>query len=410
MQREIRITLIIFVLLLLGTTLAILYARGYRLGVDEGKPQLSKTGILNASSIPNGANIWIDDHLTSATDNAINLTPGQYKVTIGKDGYHSWQKDVQILKEEVTNTDAILWPQAPTLQSLSTFGISDPVIDPLGAKVAFKITNQQARKNGIYVLDMTRRSLPVLVGQSASTQIATDVTDAFSRAQLMWSPDGEELIASVSSQLTSETTYYLLDANTLNETPQDVTATYDTVRDTWRLQRVTKEQSRLVALKPPVKKLVQDNFQVIAWSPDDKKVLYQAKQTGELPLVIRPRRIGNNLLYERRDLEKGGIYVYNVAEDVNTRIIESKDVFCDLLDPLCKNHTLTWFPTSNHLIYVHDRKIEIVEDDGANTTTIYAGPFAENYVFPWPDGSRLVILTNLGNTNIPPTFYTISLR
>ncbi|MBI3093109.1 MAG: hypothetical protein HYZ02_02635, partial [Candidatus Levybacteria bacterium] len=68
------------------------------------------------------------------------------------------------------------------------------------------------------------------------------------------------------------------------------------------------------------------------------------------------------------------------------------------------------FPDSKHLIYVEEKKINILEYDGANKTTIYAGPFVDNYVFPWPNGSKLVVLTNLGNENIPPNLYTIGLK
>ena len=69
-----------------------------------------------------------------------------------------------------------------------------------------------------------------------------------------------------------------------------------------------------------------------------------------------------------------------------------------------------WLPDSEHLIYVHDKNINIMEFDAANDTKIYAGPFLDKYVFPWPDSSKIVILTNLGNTNTPPNLYTISLK
>lgn len=411
MKRQLQISIAVLLFLILGTTLAVLYARGYRFGVDTGgTPQLSKTGILNAQSAPQGSNVWINDQLTTATNNTVNLTPGQYKVTIGKDGYHSWSKNVAIEKEVVTNTDATLWPQAPTLQSLSTFGIQDPIMDPSGSKLAFTISNQTPQKNGIYVLDMTARSFPVLIGQSTSTQIASDTIDNFSKAKLIWSPDGQDLIASVSSTFAVGPIYYLLKANTLNDVPQDITPTLQSVLDTWQTQRTTKEQARLTVLKPKVRELIQNYFAIIAWSPDEKKILYQAKKTGQLPVVISPRRIGNNLLYERRDVQNGDIYVYNIPEDVNTRIFQTDQKFCDILLATCANRALSWFPNSRHLIYVNDKKIGIVEDDGSNLTTIYAGPFEDSYVFPWPDASRLVILTNLGNTSIPPTLYSVSLK
>jgi hypothetical protein len=67
-------------------------------------------------------------------------------------------------------------------------------------------------------------------------------------------------------------------------------------------------------------------------------------------------------------------------------------------------------PDSKHLVYVHEGKIDMMEYDTANQTTIYAGPFVDGFVFPWPDATKLVILTNLGNPMITPNLYTISLK
>jgi hypothetical protein len=128
-----------------------------------------------------------------------------------------------------------------------------------------------------------------------------------------------------------------------------------------------------------------------------------------MPIFLKPRRIGNNPLYEQRVLDKNSIYVYNRTEDTNTRIIEKAPDFCTITASACTT-PINWFPDSAHLIYVHNKKIDIVEDDGSNMTTVYAGPFVGNYVLPWPDGSKLVILTNLGNLAVPPTLYTVGLR
>jgi hypothetical protein len=51
-----------------------------------------------------------------------------------------------------------------------------------------------------------------------------------------------------------------------------------------------------------------------------------------------------------------------------------------------------------------------MEYDAMNKTTVYAGPFVDGYVFPWPDATRLVILTNLGNPSITPNLYTLGLK
>jgi hypothetical protein len=128
-----------------------------------------------------------------------------------------------------------------------------------------------------------------------------------------------------------------------------------------------------------------------------------------MPLVITPRRIGTNTATEDRLLKKGSVYVYDLKEDVNTKIADKLPENCEAVLHECVA-SIKWFPDSEHLIIVDQQKITILEDDGTNATTIYAGPFIPNYVFPWPNSSKLVILTNLNNLTIPPTLYTIGLK
>ena len=407
-KKQMLLSAIVLVILLLCTTLALLYGRGYRLWFQKGEPQVTKTGIFSIKSSPTGAQIYINNHLTAATDNSINLTPGKYNIRVSKDGYVDWQKDIEIKKEVVSSVNIQLFPQAPTLQSISTFGVESLIPDPSGTKLAFKIASQSAKKNGIYVFDMTSRSFPVLAGQSNSTQLVDDTQDTFSQAHISWSPDGKQLLASISGT-TANPTYYLLKTDNINNTPQDITATLPSILDTWQIQRKDKETALFKSLKPAVQKFAKTNFRIISWSPDENEILYQASESGQMPIFIQPRRIGNNLLYERRDLEKDSIYVYNTIEDVNTRLVANVATVCLTPETDCHN-PFSWLPDSYHLLYVHDKKISIVEDDGANMTTIYAGPFVDHFVYPWPDGSKLVILTNLNNQTVIPTLYTVGLK
>lgn len=417
-RRQIVVSALVFLLLISATLLVIAYGKGYRLFVQEGNPQLSKTGVLNLASNPTGAAVFVNDapNPTTATNNSLNLTPGKYKIKIAKDGYHDWQKDYQIEKEVVSNADAILFPKAPTLQSISTLGIQSTVIDPTGTKLAFNIASNSAKRNGIYIFDMTARNFPVLAGQSSATQIADDTVDTFSTAELAWSPDGKQVLAKIDGE-DGLPRYYLLDAGRLNDAPQDATAIYSATLDLWDEQREAKKVARLKSLKPALQKFANANFNILSWSADDNKILYQASESAQLPIIRKPRIIGNNLLYERRDLEKGGIYVYNIKEDVNTRVLEPRDKICTMDDPECECtyfdpclSPLSWFADSKHLLFVDDKQIKVIEDDGSNLTTLYAGPFVEKYVYPWPDGSKVVILTNFNNNNIAPTLYSIGLR
>jgi dipeptidyl aminopeptidase/acylaminoacyl peptidase len=418
-RRQVIVSALVFLLLISATAGVILYGKGYRIFVQEGEPKVTKTGILNLNSNPDGAAVFVNDrpNPTTSTNDKLDLTPGKYKIKIAKDGYHDWQKDFDIQREVVANANATLFPKAPTLQSISTLGIQSAFIDPTGTKLAFNIASNSARRNGIYVFDMTARAFPVLAGQSSATQIADDTVDIFSQAQLSWSPDGRQIMASISATPDGLPTYYLLAVDRLNEAPQDITATYTSTLELWEEQRSDKELARIKSLRPDLQKFSQQNFRVLSWSPDENKILYQASASAEMPVYRKPRLIGNNNLYERRDLEEGATYVYNIKEDVNTRVLEPMDKVCtnNADDCVCPPFTkcvspITWFPDSGHLLYVNNKQIQVIEDDGSNLTTLYAGPFVEDYVYPWPDGSKIVMLTNFNNMGVAPTLYSIGLK
>lgn len=403
MKKQFFLSLSVILFLVIGTVAVIMYGRGYRFGLTSGKPDLSTTGLLVATSNPDGAQVFIDNHLTTATDNTINLYPGEYTVRIFKEGYLPWEKKIKIQKEVVSKAEALLLPNAPKLESITSLGVQSAAIDPSFTKIAYTVSSQSLKKNGIYVLDMSSR--PILTMQSASVQIADDTTDTFSKASLNWSPDGKQIVATVAGALKSETTY-LLSASEFNNSPQDVTATLKTVQDTWKKEQQEKEKSLTETLKPALKKIISQNFQIVAWSPDETKILYTASQSATIPQIIKPALIGTNSTPETREIKKYETYVYDIKEDKNYPL----NVKLSIEAGSRSAGPLSWYPDSKHLIYVHDKKIDILEYDGLNSTTIYAGPFIDNYVYPWPSGLKVVILTNLNNPSNPANLYTIELK
>jgi hypothetical protein len=395
MKKQLFVPLAILFFLLLGTVFVILYGKGYRFNFEKGRPDFKGTGLLVATSLPDGAQVFINGHLTTATDNTINLAPKSYNVKIVKEGYFPWEKNLVVKSEVVTKAEALLLPTAPKLESITNAGVENPVIDPSGTKLAFMVASQSAvKKRGIYVLDMSAR--PILTLQSSSTQIADDTLYEFSLAQLAWSPDGAQLMATLSGQST-----FLLDSKGYNQTPQDVTETISSTNSSWQKLQEEKQKALLDTLKTKLKKIVTEDFSILNWSLDETKILYRAKKNNTLPIIINPRLIGISSIEEQRDIVEDSIYVYDIKEDRNYKILDSLP---------SSGKGLSWFPDSKHLIYVHEQKVDIMEYDATNQTTVYAGPFVDNFVFPWPDGSKIVILTNLGNKNIAPNLYTISLK
>jgi hypothetical protein len=402
MKKQLLIPALIVLFLLIGTAVVVLLGRGYGLNLNGSGPILSGTGLLVTTSAPDGAQVIINGHLTTATDNTINLAPGDYNVRIFKEGYFPWEKKITVKKEVVSKADALLFPTAPQLASITNVGILNPVIDPSLTKIAYAVASQSAVKNGIYVLDMSVR--PILTLQNASSQIVQDVTNAFSLATFAWSPDSAQIIATITTQ--GAGTKYLLETNTLNQNPQDVTETIASVNNTWQNIKTDKDTAQLNSLPKKLRMTVATNFNILQWSADETKILYQASQSATLPLIIEPALIGTDSTPQIRDIKKGEVYVYDIKEDRNYLILSS------LPTPQFNNGELPimWYPDSKHLVYVHDGRIDMMEYDAQNQTTVYAGPFVDDYVFPWPDATKLVILTNLGNPNIAPNLYTIGLK
>lgn len=406
MKRQIIISLAVILFLVIGTTIAILYGSGYRIdlgNLSSSKSIIKGTGLLVATSTPDGAQVKINGHLTTATNNTINLAPGTYDVEIVKDGYFPWKKKIKIEQEVVSKAEAFLFPTTPKLEGITDTGVLSPVIDPSMTKIAYVVASQSARKNGIYILDMANRSLITL--QSASTQLVDDTTVTFDTASLSWSPDGKQLLATIPGINGAKSTVYLLDATTFNQSPKDVTETLSTVTDPWKKLTDDKETAQVDTLKPLLRQFVQRNADIISWSPDETKFIYTASESATLPQIIKPAIIGADSTPEERTLQKGAVYVYDTKEDKNFKVLDNLNTQPDLAQL-----PIMWFPDSKHVIVVVDKKITIREYDGQNNTIVYAGPFMDGYVFPWPTADQIVVLTDLGNTNTLPNLYTIGLK
>jgi len=134
--------LLVAIFVPLITFLVIQLAKGYQL--DLQKKKFTPQGILVATSVPDGAQIFINGEFKTATNNTLPLPPGSYKVEIKKDGFFPWTKELKIEKELVTKTDAYLFPKAPDLRPISLSGAQNPIKSPDGTKIIYFIPQQMA--------------------------------------------------------------------------------------------------------------------------------------------------------------------------------------------------------------------------------------------------------------------------
>jgi len=360
------------ILILLATTLLVLYGKGYRFNFDEKK--IAGTGILSMSSTPSGAEVYLNGELRGATNTNIqNLPPGKYKVTLAKEGFSDWEKEVEIVKERVTPIEASLFPSAPNLSALTFSGVASPKLSPDGQKIAYTVENKE--KTGLWVLDTGNRQL---IFSKAPQHVAKDTGEfSFSKSDFIWSGDSSSLLVSGKNSA-GKLRNYLLDAGKLNESFTDVSSGSQQLKAGWQDDEKIKKSDRLKRLGKEIEAKTKGAEKTL-FSPDEERVLIISKTKKPLVYDTKPSLIPG-----------------------------TKPAYFEIPQAL----DYIWYPsTGRHIILVKKDSIGIVEADGQNDKTIYTGEFNREAVFPWPDGSRLVIATTLNNAvSKKPNLYSISLR
>lgn len=392
------IAIIFFIALIAGITFAIKYAKGYRPSLKNRA--LEGTGLLAANSYPKGAAVFINDKLTTATDDTLNLPPGEYLVKIAKDGYISWEKTLKLEPELVTQTNTRLFPSVPDLKPLTFSGATNPLPSPDGEKIVFSVNNATTdTKNGLYVLDLLDRPFSL---NSDPRQISrTSAKYDLAKAQLVWSPDSGQILATLDQGETSEINLLLSPAGFTDIADfKDVTARLPVIFKEWQDLKTKKFHEQLKTLPEPMQLIATASAKMVAFSPDEKKMLYSATASAQLAENLIPPLPAVSTQKETRAIEPKNYYIYDLEEDKNF-----------LISPFNQDAPVIWYPDSNHVIMVEGAKIIIAEYDATNRHTVYAGPFAQNFIFPWPNGSRLIILASLnGGSNLPPNLYSINLK
>ena len=405
MRRPPRILIAVFAFLVISTStiLTIKFAKGYRPSLKT--KALQGTGLLAANSYPRGASVFINDKLTTATDDTLNLPPGEYRVKIAKDGYIPWEKNLKIEAELVTQTNTRLFPAVPTLTPVTFSGALNPLPAPDGQKIVFAVENATAdEKNGLYVLDLTDRPF----GLNTDPRQITGTTAKYDllHAQLTWSPDSTQILALINEGEVNETNV-LLDQSRFNDIAEfnDVTARLPLIEADWQEVTAKKNHEKIAEL-PELMQQVATAAAAIAFAPEPEKLLYIPGEELTLPSDLIPPLPASSSQDEQRQIKPKNVYVYDLEEDKNFWIASAADLA-----------EIQWYSDSRHLLMVEDNlpaqagKIILAEYDGTNRQTVYAGPFVGEFAYPGANGSSLLILASLnGGSALPPNLYSIILK
>jgi dipeptidyl aminopeptidase/acylaminoacyl peptidase len=396
-------------------------AQGYR--PDFSTKRLRPTGLLVATSVPDGAQVFIDSELKTATNATLNLPPGEYEVEIKKDGFFPWKKTLEVKKELVVKTDAYLFSNFPDLRALTFTGAKNPVLSPDGTRVVYGVASPSAslERQGLWVLDLTDR--PLGLSRQPRQIVANAPQLDFSQAELRWSPDGKQILATFKIEIgkgkTAKTKIqnFLLDAEKTNFSSSltDITPTVSLLFQSWEKEEQARFQAQISKIPEKLLNTFISNTANIQFSPDETKILYMATASASIPQGLIPLPPVVSTQKEEREIKPGRVYVYDFKEDKNFFIGEifnptpSSGSNFQRSSFRLQTAGYSWFPTSKHIFIVQKDKIIIKEYDGANETVVWSGPFVNSFAFPFPAGNRILILTTLGK-DIPPNLYAVSLR
>src|SRR3989338_2619343 len=319
-----------------GTTVALRWAKGYRFNFSKQGPTMAGTGLLVASSDPKGAQVYLNGKLTTATDDTLNLPPGSYEVEIKKDGFLAWKKTLEVTAELVTQTTAKLFPSVPNLTPLTFTGVSGPVPSPDGQKIVYRVDSaENEAKNGLWILELSERNFAV-ARTSEPKQIARNTSQYdFSTAKLVWTPDSSQILAywqeegrrkkEVGSRPTIAKAG-LLNTGGMNDQAdfKDATPRLPVLLSQWYQDLDAKDKIRIKELPEFMQELATVSAQVAYFSPDEKRLLYSSRRDLNIPEGLVADLPAESTQPEDRDVKVGSLYVYDIEEDRNYKINEQK--------------------------------------------------------------------------------------
>lgn len=401
-DKRILLSLATLVIIATGGLLAVLFAKGYTFSPTAGK--VVGTGIITVNSVPEGASVYVDGHLTTATNATLSqLSPRPYDIKIVKEGFISWEKKVDVKEGLVTEIKATLFPALPTIYPLTYNGAVSPILSPDSTQLAFTVpmtTDARIRqRGGVWVWSMN--SSPISFNRSAEPhQVLVSAPGLdFSKAKLTWSPDSKQILVAIQENDTpgeANLRNYLIPSDRQNTVAdvRDITPTVTATTQGWLDDQKTKDTARVATIISPEMKQVASSSATLKWSPDETKFIVVNNS------VVNGRQTASPMRPPSGQKETP---IPTTAKAYDLMTSKSYDLPAAL--------AYLWLPDSRHVILVNSDKISISEDDGTNEAVIFAGSFQTESVFPWPDSSRIVILTSFNTPTAQiPNLFGINLK
>lgn len=335
--------------------------------------------MIAIKSVPDGAQVYVDGLLTTATNGNIQgVTPGLHKLTVVKNGFVSWEKEIEVFEQLVTDITAILVSKTPSLEPLTSTGAKAPVISPSLSKIAY--FTKDGTHPGVWIFPLADNQINLFKSRT-DVALEDSVKVKYSNGQsIEWSPDEREILVKM-----DEKSYFIYELQ--SKTAQATTSAAPT-KKRWSDDVLEKRKIFLARFSLPEDLNKIATAQTTIWSPDEKKFLYK-EETAD------------GMAYKVYDLEKP----LPVGEKTNytTFVVKKGEA-----EP-----KVYWYSDSFHLILVNgnvpaEKKgtIYLIRIDGTNKTEVYNNTLYSDIAFPTPGGDKIIVLTSFksdGQTDLYAT-------
>lgn len=191
-----------------GTIILVAVGKGY--SYDPLKGRFTYRGLLIVGSTPSGANIKVNDRLIRhRTPYRATMEAKDYSLTVTKDGYRPWNKQVTITASEVYFAQYIfLFPTKIKQQTVVTHADISSLVASHDRRHFAYLTG--GTDPGVWLLELTGKTGIKIYTPKAGEQLT----------EISWSDDGSHLL--IRSRLDNRDIYNLT-AATGNATPTNLT-------------------------------------------------------------------------------------------------------------------------------------------------------------------------------------------
>lgn len=385
-----------------------MYAKGYRFDTKENR--IEPTGLLVIKSDPDGAQVFINGELKSATNTTISLPPGEYEIRVEKQGYISWIKKLKIEFQVVTEETAHLFRSAPSLTAITFSGALDPTPSYDMAKISYIVpqTKNSATKEadfngkGLWMMEMF--NLPL----GFSREPRRIIDGNLESASWQFSPDDKEILLDLGKNS------YLIPSSSQSSLEQLLPISQvrkTTITKSWEKIKKTRTESKLAKLPDEMRTTLKEVASSIVFSPDERMVLYTATKSASLKDKFIKDYPGASTQKQDRDIKPYHTYIYDIKEDRNFLIDEkSDDLVIEGGFTTKAKRRLSFLPTSRNLILAEPNRVIIMDYDGTNRHIVYEGNYVAPFAFPTLSNDRIIILTNFGAEDKLPNLYSVGVK